>query len=39
MRRPRIRWEIRDDTHEVFLTLGCAIVCYHRLIGSFSQDL
>jgi transposase len=36
MRRLRIRWEIRDDIHEAFLTLGCAIICYRRLIGSFS---
>jgi transposase len=25
-RRLRIRWEIRDDIHEAFLTLGCAII-------------
>jgi transposase len=36
MRRLRIRWEIRDDIHEAFLTLGCAIICYRRLQGSFS---
>jgi hypothetical protein len=24
-RRPRIRWEIRDDIHHAFVTLGCAI--------------
>jgi transposase len=35
-RRLRIRWEIRDDIHEAFLTLGCAIICYRRLMGSFS---
>jgi transposase len=35
-RRLRIRWEIRDDIHEAFLTLACAIVCYRRLQGSFS---
>jgi hypothetical protein len=22
-RRPRIRWEIRDDIHDAFVTLGC----------------
>jgi transposase len=32
-RRLRIRWEIRDDIHEAFLTLACAIVCYRRLQG------
>jgi Transposase DDE domain len=35
-RRLRIRWEIRDDIHEAFLTLACAIICYRRLRGSFS---
>jgi hypothetical protein len=34
-RRLRIRWEIRDDIHEAFLTLACAIICYRRLKGSF----
>ncbi|MCG5467043.1 hypothetical protein MED01_006093 [Micromonospora sp. MED01] len=28
----RIRWEIRDNTHETFLTL--AIICWHRLLLS-----
>jgi DDE family transposase len=30
-RRLRIRWEIRDDIHQAFLTLGCAIICRRRL--------
>src|SRR5690242_21892248 len=30
-RRLRIRWEIRDDIHEAFLRLRCAIICYRRL--------
>jgi hypothetical protein len=30
-RRLRIRWEIRDDIHEAFLTLGCAIICLRSL--------
>ncbi len=30
-RRLRIRWEIRDDIHEAFLRLACAIICYCRL--------
>ncbi|HEY3869553.1 MAG TPA: IS5 family transposase [Actinocrinis sp.] len=34
-RRLRIRWEIRDDIHEAFLTLGCAIICWRRLRNSF----
>lgn len=31
LRRLRIRWEIRDDIHEAFLSLACAIICYRRL--------
>ncbi len=30
-RRLRIRWEIRDDIHDAFLTLGCALICWRRL--------
>jgi hypothetical protein len=30
-RRRRIRWEIRDDIHDAFRTLGCAIICWRRL--------
>ncbi|MFE1041815.1 transposase, partial [Streptomyces sp. NPDC058832] len=30
-RRLRIRWEIRDDIHEAFLTLGCALICWRRI--------
>jgi transposase len=30
-RRLRIRWEIRDDIHEAFLSLGCAPICWRRL--------
>ena len=30
-RRLRIRWEIRDDIHEAFLGLACAIICFRRL--------
>ncbi|TLS41360.1 IS5 family transposase [Streptomyces montanus] len=32
-RRLRIRWENRDDIHEVFLILGCALICWRRLMG------
>ncbi|MFI0794739.1 IS5 family transposase [Micromonospora rubida] len=35
-RRLRIRWEIRDDIHEAFLTLACAIICWRRLQNSKS---
>jgi transposase len=34
-RRLRIRWEIRADIHQAFLTLGCAIICWRRLKASF----
>jgi transposase len=34
-RRLRIRWEIRDDIHEAFMTLASAIICWRRLYRSF----
>ncbi len=30
-RRLRIRWEIRDDIHEAFLSITCSIICWRRL--------
>jgi hypothetical protein len=30
-RRLHIRWEIRDDMHEAFRSLACAIICWRRL--------
>lgn len=27
-RRLRIRWEIRDDIHGAFLSIGCSIICW-----------
>ena len=30
-RRLRIRWEVRDDIHEAFLSLACGIICFRRL--------
>ena len=27
----RIRWEIRDDIYEAFLSLACGIICWRRL--------
>jgi transposase len=30
-RRLRIRWEIRDDIHEAFLSIACSIICWRRL--------
>ncbi|MFE9687780.1 hypothetical protein [Streptomyces sp. NPDC006285] len=32
-RRLRIRWEIRDDIHEAFLSLACGIICWRRLVN------
>ena len=43
-RRLRIRWEIRDDIHEAFLSLACAIICWRRLtnlvtlLGALSRE-
>lgn len=34
LRRLRIRWEIRADIHQAFLTLGCATICWRRLKNS-----
>ncbi|MFC4532873.1 hypothetical protein [Sphaerisporangium dianthi] len=30
-RRLRIRREIRDDIHQAFLGLACALICWRRL--------
>jgi transposase len=30
-RRLRLRWEVRDDIHEAFLSLACGIICWRRL--------
>ncbi|MFB9967124.1 IS5 family transposase [Sinosporangium siamense] len=30
-RRLRIRWEVRVDIHQAFLSLGCALICWRRL--------
>jgi transposase len=38
-RRLRIRWEIRDDIHEAFLTLGCAVICWRRLCVATVRDV
>lgn len=31
-RRLRIRWEIRDDMHEAFMTSAASIICWRRLV-------
>ncbi|MEE4494502.1 IS5 family transposase [Streptomyces sp. BE230] len=38
-RRLRIRWEIRDDIHQAFLTPGCALICCRRLRALTSDAL
>jgi len=37
-RRLRIRWEIRDDIRQAFVTLGCAIICRRRLRTHLCQE-
>ena len=32
-RRLRVRYERRADIHEAFLSLGCSIICFRRLIS------
>jgi hypothetical protein len=32
-RRLRIRWEIRADIHQAFLSLACALICWRRRIS------
>ncbi|MEV4257151.1 IS5 family transposase [Spirillospora sp. NPDC049652] len=31
-RRLRIRWEVRDDVHQAFMTIAAAIICRRRLV-------
>jgi transposase len=31
-RRLAVRWERRLDIHEAFVSLGCALICWRRLI-------
>jgi len=33
-RRLRLRYERRDDIHEAFLTIGCALICWNFLDSS-----
>jgi transposase len=32
-RRLRVRYEKRDDIHDAFLYLACAMICWNRVIG------
>jgi transposase len=34
-RRLRVRYERRADIHKAFVDLGCILICYKTLIGSF----
>jgi transposase len=34
-RRLRIRYERRADIHHAFVDLGCILICYKCLVGSF----
>jgi transposase len=34
-RRLRVRYERRVDIHQAFVDLGCILICYKTLIGSF----
>jgi len=34
-RRLRVRYERRSDIHQALLTLGCILICYKCLCGSF----
>ncbi len=38
-RRLRVRYERRDDIHEAFLAIGCALICHKCLNGSFCWAL
>jgi transposase len=33
-RRLLVRYERRDDLHQAFLSLGCALICWQRLIDA-----
>ncbi|MGW6144148.1 transposase [Streptomyces sp. NPDC055140] len=33
-----IRWEIRDDIHHAFVTLGCAVICWRRLRTALCRE-
>lgn len=36
-RRLRTRFDKRDDIHEAFMTLGCAMICWRRLHSSIGH--
>ena len=38
-RRLLVRFERRADMHEAFLALGCCLICFRKLLGSFCNQL
>jgi transposase len=38
-RRLRVRYEKRDDIHQAFLTIGCLLICWNRILGFCSSSL
>ena len=36
-RRLRTRFDKRDDIHEAFMSLGCSMICWRRLLSSTSH--
>ena len=37
-RRLRIRYDKRADIHEAFLSLGCALICWHALRKTWATE-
>jgi len=37
-RRLRVRYEKRADIHEAFLSLGCALICWHFLRTNWTRS-
>jgi transposase len=37
-RRLRVRYDKRADIHEAFLSLGCALTCWHVLRKSWATE-
>jgi hypothetical protein len=38
-RRLRVRYDKREDIHEAFLSLACALICWHALRKSWTAQL
>ncbi|MFE2217034.1 hypothetical protein ACFW93_34565 [Streptomyces canus] len=37
-RRLRFRWEIGDGIHHVFVSPGCAVICWRRLRTALCRE-